>query len=243
MHRRDVVNACLLLAVFGLSLFIYLSGDTDRQETGVVLGDSTVAEAQAPRLGLFVEGLIAKRRGYGAANCQFLAAEYMDGAERSWEGELIWNDSKDYKLSMDGGSQVYLVGRGNIYAVREGGTRENLGTIDDKGAGSAKYSDIQNYVFEDFLGDLAENPDGGKLLGEDMVDGIKYFILESRLSLGNPIREVTRKIWVSEEGMLLKAEIDDKTQDYEVYDSTGTAVQESGHKRHIDIEVKNRIFF
>lgn len=243
MHGRDVVNACLLLAVFGLSLFIYLTGDTGRQESGAVLGDSTVAEAQAPRLGLFVEGLIAKRKGYGAANCQFLAADETEGGGHSWEGELIWNDSKDYKLSLDGGKQVYLVGRGTIYAVGGDGAREKLGTIDDKGTGSAKYSEIQNYVFEDFLGDLAENPDEGKLLGEEMIDDIKYFILESRLSLGNPTRDITRKIWVSEEGMLLKAEIDDETQDYEVYDSTGTAVQESGHKRHIDIEVKNRLFF
>ena len=243
MHKRDLANGFLLVAVFALSTFIYLSGNEGPQGVGTVLGESTVADADGSHFALFIAGLISKRSSYGDTNCGFVVSEEMQGRGSNWEGELIWSNSEDYKLFLEDNKRIFSVTRGSIYEVEESGVKESLGRIDDQGTGRAKFFEIRNYIFEDFLGEVAQHPTESSLSGEEKIDGVRYYILDNKLSLSNPSREIARKIWVSEEGIFLKAEIEDKTDDYEVYDSTGAAVQEDGLVKHIDIEVKNRVFY
>lgn len=243
MHKRDLANGFLLLAVFALSIFIYLSGAEGPQPAGKVLGESTVADADGSHFSLFIAGLISKRSSYGDTNCDFVVSEEMQGGGSDWEGELIWSNPEDYKVFLEDNKKTFSVTRGSIYEVKEGGTKESLGQIDDQGTGRAKFSEIRNYIFEDFLGEVAQHPTESSLLGEEMIDGVRYYVLDSKLSFSNPSRKISRKIWVSEEGIFLKAEIEDKTDDYEVYDSTGAAVQEDGLIKYINIEVKNRVFY
>lgn len=244
--KRGLAKVLLFFTAFAGSLLFYFSSvavPVKEERQGKVLGESIVAEGDEVAFGLFVEGLLSKRKEYGDTNCDFVVSEDRGAGLVSWEGNLIWSTSDNYKLFIDGNSRIYSVNTDNLYRVLEGRAKESLGNIQEGGSGFAEFAEIRNYVFEDFLGDMAENPEKARIAGEETVDGIRCFILESDLSVAEPRQEIRRRFYVSEEGILLKAAIEVRTDDYEVYDSSGAAITQQGYMKKINIEVKNRVFF
>ncbi len=148
--------------------------------------------------GLFVEGLLGKRKGYRDTNCDFVVSEDTGSGLRSWQGNLIWSTSDNYKLFLDGNSRIYSLNSGDLYRVPEGREKEAFGSIKSGGGGFAEFSEICNYVFGDFLGNVAESPGGARLAGEETIDGTKYFISEIRISVSEPKQEISRRLYVSE---------------------------------------------
>lgn len=212
-------------------------------ETGAVLGENVVADAGDIPFNLFVEGLISKRDNYGDANCEFFVSEEADGSFSSWKGELIWGDKQDYKIYFGNPQKKLLVSRGRIYALGDNGEKTEAGTVDDGGRGASAYGSIRDYVFENFLIEAGQDPSASRMLGEEVIDGTNYFILETDISSADRSGGTKRKFWVSEDGVFLKAEIEEETDGYEVYDSEGAPVEQSGYVKHITIEVAHRTFF
>lgn len=248
MHKKDLANVFLLLTVFALSLFIYLTpasapSGAAVEEKGTVLGEKTAAKTDDASYALFVEGLLSKRKEQGDSNSDFVVSEELSDNSVSWEGELIWSNPDNYKLFLDQGKRVIAVNQGEVNEIKEDGSKEYFGTIDDGARGFLKFSEIRNYVFEDFLTEAADNPTESNLAGEEIIDGTRYYIFESKTFVANPGKEISRRFYVSEGGVFLKAQIEEKTYDYEVYDSSGAAVAQQGNTKKINIEVKNRVFF
>lgn len=240
-------SGLLFLVVFGFLVFTYFPPKEDavpqQDYSGEVLGSSVVQEDKESIFRLFLEGLISKRNKRDDSKCVFVVSEESGGTSRIWEGELIWQNVENYKISLDGRRRIFLVNRGQIYAIEENGNKEHLGGVDDNSSGSFAFREISNYIFENFLVESAADPENSILAGEEKIDGVKYFIIENIISIPDSTRSIRRKFWVSEEGVFFRAKIEDRIGDYEVYNSAGTAVVQKGYVRNIDIEVKNRIFF
>ena len=248
MQKKDLANVFLLMTVFVLSLFIYLTpvaapSGSIIEEKGKVLGERITTETDDAPFSLFVGGLLSKRKELDDSNCDFVVSEESSEGSIAWEGELIWSDPDNYKIFMDQGRKIIAVNQGEINEIKDDGSKEYFGTIDDDASGFLKFSEIRNYVFEDFLAEVAENLTESNLAGEEVIDGTRYYIFQSKISIINSGKEINRTFYVSGEGVFLKAFIEEKTNDYEVYDSSGEAVAQKGYVKNINIEVKNRVFF
>lgn len=211
-------------------------------EPGMVLSDSIEADADAIPFNIFVEGLISKRNTYDDSNCSFLVSEEIDGNFSSWKGELFWGDAQDYKIFFGNPQKGVLVSRSRVYALGEAGDKTELGRTDDGSRGASAYRSARGYVFENFLLEAGQSPQASRLLGDETIDGARYFVLENDIVMDAGTR-AKRKFWVSEEGIFFKAEIEEDVEGYEVYDSAGAPVEQAGYVKHINIEVEHRTFF
>lgn len=212
INKKKLAVGLLFLVLVGsyAALAIYSTYYQPQQEVAPVSADAPAGAAAEKKQALLdlADQLMEKRNKLGPATYEFTITEGDSAASGMRLVKMVWDDYNNYGEIASGGNFLG-VDKGLLYDQRQGKAefRASLAQGDPLAA-----TDLRDFVFDNLLWDVKNNPESSAYDGEEFCDGKTCCVFENKRLVSGSKTEVVRKFWISkEDGILVREEVESRS--------------------------------